>query len=486
MSTDRHLRSVDEDTETAAAVGMPTAEALAGYLCWLANHRGRNGRLTSPETLRAYTSALPIAYTGIPDLATLDTKQGKTRLHTNVRDAWGKVPSTFNARRAAVASSLNYFEEQTWLDEGRAAALMTGLNREHQPKPTDSRVRDRGEIDQLIGNRRHDLEDRTLWSMLYSTAARAEEVLSLNIEHLDRPNRRAHTIRKGGKEDVLLYDVRTARMLGQLIGKRTSGPIFLSARIAKDGTVLEGDIDPVSRRRRMGYRNAERRIGEATGGWDLHDLRHSRLTHAGEDGATEADLMNLSGHEDRRTLQRYLKPSKEGTHRRLDAIDAQRGNRTPTANELAARMTKGAGRAADRRTAEHAGRALAGQQRALSIRRPWANLIMAGHKKIENRSWATTHRGELLVHAGQAWESAGATLAAELAITNPAITKDCPSGYLGTIRLTDVHPAAGCCTPWGQQEPGTFHWVLTDPRPFDRPIPGKGRLGLYWQSAELG
>jgi integrase/recombinase XerC len=48
--------------------------------------------------------------------------------------------------------------------------------------------------------------------------------------------------------------------------------------------------------------------------------------------------MNLSGHEDRRTLQRYLKPSKEGTHRRLDDIDKQRGAWTPTTDELAARM----------------------------------------------------------------------------------------------------------------------------------------------------
>lgn len=40
-------------------------------------------------------------------------------------------------------------------------------------------------------------------------------------------------------------------------------------------------------------------------------MRHSRLTHAGEDGATEADLMNRSGHEDRRTLQRYLKAAEK-------------------------------------------------------------------------------------------------------------------------------------------------------------------------------
>jgi hypothetical protein len=49
--------------------------------------------------------------------------------------------------------------------------------------------------------------------------------------------------------------------------------------------------------------------------------------------------MNLLGHEDRRTLQRYLKPSKEGTHRCLDKINAQRGTWTPSAEGLSARMT---------------------------------------------------------------------------------------------------------------------------------------------------
>lgn len=37
---------------------------------------------------------------------------------------------------------------------------------------------------------------------------------------------------------------------------------------------------------------------------------------------------------------------------------------------------------------------------ALSIRQPWAWLIVSGHKDIENRSWATTRRGEILIHAG--------------------------------------------------------------------------------------
>lgn len=53
------------------------------------------------------------------------------------------------------------------------------------------------------------------------------------------------------------------------------------------------------------------------------------------------------------------------------------------------------------------------------------------------------------------------------------------------MRLIDVHPAAGCCAPWGEQDPGVFHWVLTDAEPFDEPVPGPGRIGLYWVGPDI-
>ena len=39
--------------------------------------------------------------------------------------------------------------------------------------------------------------------------------------------------------------------------------------------------------------------------------------------------------------------------------------------------------------------------KALSIRQPWAWLIIKGHKDIENRSWPTAFRGRVLVHAAK-------------------------------------------------------------------------------------
>lgn len=39
---------------------------------------------------------------------------------------------------------------------------------------------------------------------------------------------------------------------------------------------------------------------------------------------------------------------------------------------------------------------------ALSIRQPWAWLIVNGYKDIENRDWSTNFRGTVLIHAGKA------------------------------------------------------------------------------------
>jgi ASCH domain len=40
---------------------------------------------------------------------------------------------------------------------------------------------------------------------------------------------------------------------------------------------------------------------------------------------------------------------------------------------------------------------------ALSVRQPWAWLIVHGYKDVENRSWATSFRGPVLIHAEKRW-----------------------------------------------------------------------------------
>ena len=45
--------------------------------------------------------------------------------------------------------------------------------------------------------------------------------------------------------------------------------------------------------------------------------------------------------------------------------------------------------------------------KALSIRQPWAWLIVHGHKDVENRSWPTKFRGRFFVHASQKFDHDG-------------------------------------------------------------------------------
>jgi hypothetical protein len=45
--------------------------------------------------------------------------------------------------------------------------------------------------------------------------------------------------------------------------------------------------------------------------------------------------------------------------------------------------------------------------KVLSIRQPWAWLIVNGYKDIENRTWATLWRGPLLIHASRTIDQNG-------------------------------------------------------------------------------
>ena len=73
---------------------------------------------------------------------------------------------------------------------------------------------------------------------------------------------------------------------------------------------------------------------------------------------------------------------------------------------------------------------------ALSLRQPWATLLVHGRKMIEIRSWSTSHRGKLLIHAAklpdtrrEAWKHVPADLleASELR-----------GGIIGSVELTGV------------------------------------------------
>jgi integrase len=86
----------------------------------------------------------------------------------------------------------------------------------------------RARLDKLLTDDRHGLRERVLWRMLYETAARAGELLSLNVEDLDLEFRRGRVTSKGGAVEYVHWAAGT----GRLLRGRTSGPVFLAGRRA--------------------------------------------------------------------------------------------------------------------------------------------------------------------------------------------------------------------------------------------------------------
>ena len=118
---------------------------------------------------------------------------------------------------------------------------------------------------------------------------------------------------------------------------------------------------------------------------------------------------------------------------------------------------------------------------ALSIRQPWAWLIVNGHKDIENRDWPTNFRGELLVHAGLTMPrkyfnevTAYLSDAGRLPAGMPAYDAMERGGLIGWTRVVDCQLEHSSF--WKQE--GSHGFVLHDSRPITF-VPWKGRLGFF-------
>jgi hypothetical protein len=124
--------------------------------------------------------------------------------------------------------------------------------------------------------------------------------------------------------------------------------------------------------------------------------------------------------------------------------------------------------------------------KCLSIRQPWAWLVVNGWKNIENRTWRTRYRGDLLIHAAVAVTRADYEacrifvdgIHADLAM--PAY-EDLPrGGIVGEVTVLDC--VRGHTSPWFT---GPVGWVLADALEC-RLIPWHGRQGLFDVQDDFG
>ncbi len=118
--------------------------------------------------------------------------------------------------------------------------------------------------------------------------------------------------------------------------------------------------------------------------------------------------------------------------------------------------------------------------RALSIRQPWAWAILYAGKRVENRTWQTSYRGEIYIHAGlhvdrEALEDLQDIIAAVPAPRPPASR----GALIGTAMLVDCVSVEHVPTEQLAWATGPFCFILEDVRPLPRPVACRGALGFF-------
>lgn len=312
----------------------PLASGSAAYLATLSGPEQANTQRAYRSTLRALAAEFAPAGTRFK-VAGLDGEENVERLTEWFTGRWSsRAAATFNRHLDALRSAASFWAGQGWL----SADPTRRLRRRGRARDR-TRALGAAEVEALLGLD-VPIREKTLWTMLYETAARSSEVLALDIEDLDRRNRRSKVTRKGAAVDIIVWQTGTARLLPRLLDGRTRGPVFLTDRKARVA-LAAADTDPASGRARLSYRRAEEIFTGLTRslarpditdpellacapGWTLHQLRHSALTRAAENGANTGILLAYSGHSSVASLARYTRVSPDALARWQEGRDPHR------------------------------------------------------------------------------------------------------------------------------------------------------------------
>lgn len=140
--------------------------------------------------------------------------------------------------------------------------------------------------------------------------------------------------------------------------------------------------------------------------------------------------------------------------------------------------------------------------KVITIKQPWASLIVAGIKDIENRTWKTNFRGRVLIHAGadrvphpillttQQLSATTSYYASAYGMSQKPV-----SAIIGSVEII------GCVinhsSIWAEKTEGIidcntkefiakvkpkpiWNWVLANATILEYPIPAKGKLS-FWE-----
>ena len=119
--------------------------------------------------------------------------------------------------------------------------------------------------------------------------------------------------------------------------------------------------------------------------------------------------------------------------------------------------------------------------KVLTLKQPWASLVIDGYKKYEFRSWKTNYRGKILIHAGLGKDN-------ENLIFNKYDLNYIKGAIIGEAYIVDCILIDGEFNEkisnlnkyvYGKNHVGVYAWKLEKVKKYDNPIYIKGKLGLW-------
>jgi hypothetical protein len=114
--------------------------------------------------------------------------------------------------------------------------------------------------------------------------------------------------------------------------------------------------------------------------------------------------------------------------------------------------------------------------KTISIKNPHAYLIAKGIKDVENRTWKTSYRGKILIHASQKWDTKTILTREQFDLLPSYDTKIPSSAIIGEVEIIDCIKDSQSI--WAMD--GHFHWVLANAVLFETPILNvKGKLSFW-------
>lgn len=233
------------------------------------------------------------AIDGLASVRSMDVRQYAARLNRQ-----GKAPASIQRNLSAVRTLYKFLIVQNAVTTNPTADVQAPKKRRRLPSTLD--VDTMTALLELAADEPLAIRDRTMMELLYSSGLRLAELVSLDLDSIDRDDRSLRVIGKGSKERALPIGSRALEALNLWLKTRPllAAPDEQAMFVGRNG----GRLSRRSVQSRVKYW-AQRQ------GIDLnvypHLFRHSFATHLLESGGDLRAVQELLGHADISTTQVY-------------------------------------------------------------------------------------------------------------------------------------------------------------------------------------